>query len=177
MEDLILNRKLLLSNPQRFEHYFHLIYSCLSDLNNEYSHFTSWYFDIVREGINNANRVIIVKEFNDEIAGVAILKNTLEEKKICTFRIFEKFKRLGLAHELMLQSKILLQTNTPLITVSEKRITEFSYFLAKNEFKLYRKYNNYYSNGIAEFAFNGPIEVSELTQNNRMRQLENTICL
>ena len=48
-----------------------------------------------------------------------------------------------------------LQCTNPLITVSSIHINEFEFLLKKNGFTLYKKYENYYKQGIVEYAFNG----------------------
>ena len=40
-------------------------------------------------------------------------------------------------------------------TVSSIHINEFEFLLKKNGFTLYKKYENYYKQGIVEYAFNG----------------------
>lgn len=61
-----------------------------------------------------------------------------------------------------------LQCTNPLITVSSIHINEFEFLLKKNGFTLYKKYENYYKQGIVEYAFNGLLP--EKQNNCRMSQ-------
>ena len=53
---------------------------------------------------------------------------------------------------------IKLNTETPLITVSATRLTQFEVLFNKYNFELYEEYNSYYRNHLSEFSFNSGIE-------------------
>jgi hypothetical protein len=135
------------------------IYSFLELLEDEYPNFKDWYFKKVIPGIGHG-RSIILKKYKNEIVGLSILKNTHNEKKICTFRIGDKFQRLGIGSEMLKESCGILETVSPLITVSERRIDEFSSILSKNNFKLEHIYQNYYKDNQKEYSFNGDLAMS-----------------
>ena len=78
-----------------------------------------------------------------------------DEKKICTLRVAEHYRCQGIATKLLKIAHQALQCTNPLITVSSIHINEFEFLLKKNGFTLYKKYENYYKQGIVEYAFNG----------------------
>lgn len=130
------------------------IYEFLHDLDNEYSNFSKWYYSTVVPGLASGNRIIYTVLDDEKIVAVLILKNS-DEKKICTLRVAEHYRCQGIATKLLKIAHQALQCTNPLITVSSIHINEFEFLLKKNGFTLYKKYENYYKQGIVEYAFNG----------------------
>ena len=54
-----------------------------------------------------------------------------------------------------------LDTNKPLITVSDNRISDFSRLLKKNNFEIVDSLSNYYSENHVEYTFNGHLYLPE----------------
>lgn len=138
--------------------YRNRIYSFLEVLEDEYPDFQKWYFDKVFdiETLPNS-RSIIICEYKSEICAVSILKSG--EKKICTFRVAEKFQGLKIGSNLMKNSIEILKTPKPLITVSEDKILQFKKIFSNFDFNLFKEYNNYYNNYKIEYSYNKPIEI------------------
>lgn len=157
MIDILLCNKLLSKNPVKFDYYYRKVYSALASLNWEYPAFQKWYFEKVYGDISKGKRCMLIKEHNKQIVGVSILKKSEEETKICTFRISKSFQRFGFGQEMLIKSMDILESRKPIITVSEKRMVEFSKLLTNNDFTLYKEYEHYYNRRTSEFAFNGPI--------------------
>lgn len=130
------------------------IYEFLHDLDNEYSNFSKWYYSTVVPGLASGNRIIYTVLDDEKIVAVLILKNS-DEKKICTLRVAEHYRCQGIATKLLKIARKALQCTNPLITVSSIHINEFEFLLKKNGFTLYKKYENYYKQGMVEYAFNG----------------------
>lgn len=129
-------------------------YEFLSDLCSEYNNFRQWYYGTVAPGLASGKRLIYAVTDNETIIAVLILKNA-DEKKICTLRVAENYRHQGIASMLLNLAFRELQCTNPLITVSSIHINEFEFLLKKNGFTLYKKYENYYKQGIVEYAFNG----------------------
>ena len=55
-----------------------------------------------------------------------MLKRTEDESKICTFLIYEEYRKKGYSKLLLEDFYELLGTEKPLITIPEKRLDEFS---------------------------------------------------
>lgn len=131
------------------------VYLFLSDLCGEYNNFRQWYYDTVVPGIASGERLIYTVTDNETIIAVLILKNTTDEKKICTLRVAENYRRQGIATMLLKIASRELQCTKPLITVSSYHIAKFESLLKKNGFVLFARYPNYYKQGVTEYAFNG----------------------
>jgi hypothetical protein len=112
-----------------------LAWNYLSDLEQYYPGFRYWFFEKVYPDFISGERNILIKKIDNKVCAVAILKRSLKESKICTFRVSENLKRKGIGTELMLQSLEWLDCSQPLITVNEEHAFEFDAFLQKFNFK------------------------------------------
>lgn len=135
--------------------YFSELRLFLSILEYDYPFFTSWLDKVFLE-LNSPKRKIILCLSNDDIHiyGVAILKDTQDEKKICTIRVERAYQNLGIGTVLVKMAQEILNCEKPLITVSEKLICDFLPFLRKFDFKLVSKVKSLYLEGHYEYFFN-----------------------
>lgn len=127
------------------------VYSELRCLSNSYPDFYNWYHEKLAF---DSNRKILVLSEGEKIAGVLITKDGFE-KKICTLRVNEQYRRRGIGSYLMQYSFNLLNTDKPIITVSENNLFEFNPLLKRFGFDLKKIYYNYYMLGKNEYSFNG----------------------
>lgn len=130
------------------------VFLSVRDLEEEYPNFKNWFYQIVVPGLVDGTRSIIAVVCHNEIAAILILKNS-DEKKICTLRVSEKYRNLGIGSKLLKVAFKELQTSMPIITVSDKHKHEFENVLEKNGFVLEKAYPNYYLNGVIEYSYNG----------------------
>lgn len=128
----------------------------LSDLAFEYPFFLEWLEKVFLELKSSDKRIILLYCGNDifDIKGVAILKKTKEEKKICTLRVVNPYKYQGIGTCLLKKSIELLKDLNPLITVSGIHMKEFFPFLKKHGFILKDKVKSLYRRGCYEYFFN-----------------------
>lgn len=100
-----------------------------------------------RNNIPGMERYFLVLSIDDIPAGISILKNTCNEKKISTFTLEEKYKNAGLASYLMSHSLKLLGKNDVSITVNEDVLDELYPFLTKKGFVVDKKvFGEYWKN-------------------------------
>ena len=130
------------------------VYFHLQELNKDYNEFYSWYYSKVLPQVEKNIRNIVIVGYKNEIAGIAITKNHLE-KKICTLRVTPKYQKSGVGKILFESAFNLLETEKPIITVSESRSFEFRRILNYYGFNLEKVYHNYYKNRHAELSYNG----------------------
>lgn len=154
-----MNRWMFLSkvnndSPQIFNNYTNEIFNKLYFLRKNYPDFKEWYYKKVVPDVRCNRREIIVKEVDGEISALSIIKN-MKEKKICTFVVFPKYQRSGIGQEMMQISMKVLNTKSPMITVSTECIESFRKLLSKFNFKEYEELNEYYRNESCEYVFNG----------------------
>lgn len=130
------------------------IYHYLSEAKKFYPNFDLWYFANVLPSLLRKEKQILTIEDEKNLKGVAIVKNTLEEKKICTLRVMEKYQNRGIGIKLFEKSFEALQTQTPLLSVSEEKYPEFKKIFDYYGFKLTGIKKDYYRIGKQEYFFN-----------------------
>lgn len=132
-------------------------------LKNDYPNFRYWYHNMVIPGLMNRSRQLCVAEDteNRQLAGIMILKNTPEEKKISTLCVLDPYRGCGIGTRFIEIASEQLDTSSPFITVSSNHLHEFEDFFSKLSlqgqvnFSLFNSYEDYYQDGIVEYAFNG----------------------
>jgi len=132
------------------------VFEHLPDLETEYPNFKNWYYGKVCAGLASGSRKIILasSENNNDFAGVVILKNTFQEKKICTLRVDKECRFLGIGSNLI-ETSLKELGRHPLITVPEEHLFEFDKLLSKYDFKRMYSYRDYYLKGHIEYTYNG----------------------
>ncbi len=130
------------------------IFTFLVEASQYYPSFHEWYFNKVVPDVQNGNRKIVSEIRDGKIAGIAILKDTREEKKICTLRISPDFQNRGIGVRLFKKSFEILQTNKPFLTVSEEKLPEFQKIFDYFNFELTSVADGKYRNGKKEYIFN-----------------------
>ena len=138
------------------EIYYNRIYRFLNKLVFEYRGFNNWYYSLFSENAElKSIREIIVCEDLFQIAGVAITKNDLEEKKICTLRVAKDFQHQGIGHNLIEMCMNQLNTDTPMITLHKNKLNQFEKLLSYYNFELEQTQKHYYGLFSTELVFNG----------------------
>lgn len=136
------------------------VYEALTSLEQEYPHFKQWFFETTVPGVVAGTRKIFTASVSNKIAGVLIVKDA-DEKKICTLRVQQEYRRMGIGHQLMECAVQTLNTSKPLITVSDEHFDEFESLFAEFGFVAVAAYVGYYRKGHTEFAFNGYLNSSD----------------
>lgn len=158
MRTVIINKNWIKPTSEEVNKHIIRGYRFLELLEDEYPGFRGWYFSKVVPQLHN-DRSIILKLIKNEIAGISILKDNAFEKKICTFRVLDKFQGIGIGTQLMEDSLTVLKTKSPIITVSETRLGQFNQLLSNFNFKLNSIHLEYYLKGKNEYSFNGALEM------------------
>lgn len=131
------------------------IFQFLSEAKKYYPAFDMWYFQKVIPEARLGKREILSEVRDGKIVAIAILKNTLQEKKICTLRVSEEFKNKGLGIRLFQRAFQVLQTDKPFLTVSEEKLPDFKKIFDYFQFEQTAVLENYYREGKKEYIFNG----------------------
>lgn len=110
-------------------------------------------FSKEKNNIPGLERYFLVLSIDDVPAGISILKNTYDEKKISTFTLEEKYKNAGLASYLMSRSLDFLGKSDVSITVNEDVLDELYPFLTKKGFVVDKKVLGEYWKNKNEYHF------------------------
>ena len=92
---LIVNKKFIYKNPYHEDFtklFFHDISKKLNSLSLEYPNFDEWLKCKVFPGLFNGEREILIEHRQGKIAGLAIVKNNLMEKKYVVCVFYQSFK-------------------------------------------------------------------------------------
>lgn len=98
----------------------------LSPLTKSYQGFDNWYANLFSSNELNKEREIIVCLYDNKIAGVAITKNSKDEKKLCTLKVADSMKGSGLAYELVTLAIRILEEDHPFCSINSEKESEFS---------------------------------------------------
>lgn len=131
---------------------FHFFYSMFF----EYRGFNDWYNRLFDDKCNlRPEREIIICEVDYTIAAIAILKNSNEEKKLCTLRVAKRYRNCGIAHQLMEIAFEVLKTEKPMFTVHQRRLAQFKPLFDYYGFQPEQSKKNYYGLFNTELVYNG----------------------
>ncbi|WP_140943601.1 hypothetical protein [Prosthecodimorpha hirschii] len=122
-----------------------------------YPGFQGWFFGKVIPGLQDGQRSIAPWIVDSRLAGVAICKRTVAERKLSTLWICPKFQQRGIARELARIAFRWLGTSQPLFTVPEEHFHQFGTLLKVWSFPKYVAYRDLYRASRIEYVFNGPL--------------------
>ena len=103
------------------------------------------------QNLKTKNESILLQRM--KLAGCVLLKNTKEEKKICTLFVHPKYRKQGLGRKLLEQTLLELGEH-PLITVADRNIAQLMPLLKKKEFHLSAVKKSIYRPENTEYYFN-----------------------
>ncbi|MDD4048905.1 MAG: GNAT family N-acetyltransferase [Clostridia bacterium] len=139
------------------------LYNYLRDLAESYPQFDDWFYNVVLPEVElkKGEREIIIgiSELEDSnksiLTGIAILKKTQLEKKICTFRVHEDYRNQGVGTELFEKCFEYLGTRKPIITISQNRQEMFKNHIMRYKFEGTQILKGYYKQDSIEYVYNG----------------------
>ena len=101
------------------------IYLATDYNHNQYQKYFYWFYKKnIPRILDGSGEVIFIMDGNN-IVGLAILKKSPDENKICTFMVCEEYRKKGYSKLLLEKSFEYLGTTMPLITIPFFRLDEF----------------------------------------------------
>jgi len=118
-----------------------------------YPDYSRWYHQTFLEGLKKGNRALIMAEEKGKLVGVALVKNTPQEKKLCTLFVRPENRRQGIGQRLLAQ---VLQElgQKPLVSVSKQNVASVSSLFERFKFHLSACKKGIYLPHNTEFYFN-----------------------
>lgn len=134
---------------------YEAIAALVAPINETYAGHNKWLREKFFPGLKDGSRkIIIAQDETGYLAGAALLKDTEEEKKICCLFVRETCRGNGIATRLMQESLTALNTDKPLLTVSDKNYPQLKRLLELYGTKFsYRKRGAYKADD-TEYYFN-----------------------
>lgn len=134
---------------------FETLYGSLRHLETFYPQFPSWFWAKVVPGCRDQSRRILQVSAGERLAGLAILKRSPFERKVCTLWVARFARGRGFGQRLLSDSLDWLEADKPLITVCQERLHELQPLLVKFGFRLEQAAQSLYRPGRFEYVFNG----------------------
>lgn len=128
-------------------------------LRSSYPLFDAWFASKVLPGIRTGERTLLIEERNSVAVGLLILKHTSSEKKLCTLRVRPHFESKGLGVRLFQTAFQFLETERPLLSVSEPVAPRFQRLFQYFGFAQEAVYQGRYIPLVHELAYNGLLDV------------------
>ncbi|MCX7097710.1 MAG: GNAT family N-acetyltransferase [Methylococcales bacterium] len=129
----------------------------ISTVGAYYPNFKNWLYFTFRKEMIEGKRSIIIARAGNSIAGLSLLKHSLDEKKICTFYVSPSYRGIGVGHQLMDASTSYLgdkdKDKDIAITVAEERNSELYPLLKSKGFSIENKVIGYYRENINEYFY------------------------
>nr|WP_317363438.1 GNAT family N-acetyltransferase [uncultured Blautia sp.] len=152
--------------PEQMSLYYTQIRKFVKKLVFEYTDFRKWFLKLFQNGaVLKEGREIILCECDYQLAGIAILKNDGNEKKICTLRVAKTFQRNGIGQNLMELSFEWLNEDKPLITIHDSKRQEFKKLFERYDFQLEEERKGYYRLFSTELVYNGVLPEKQFLLN------------
>jgi len=143
-------------NDSNFTELSKQIYYTTDHLSYDYPNHKNWFFNKHMQGVGLDREVIYITSHNN-ICGVAFLKNSDSEKKICTFYVSEHSRNMGIGSVLLQKCFDYLKTTTPLISMPKYKVQYFLYYVYKFDWKITQILSEYYNKENDEVVFNGKL--------------------
>lgn len=170
----------LKNNPATGNVFILSAFHSIIDLSKSYPNFEKWLWRKVLPGILSGERSLLLEYVDNKIAGLAIIKDSESEKKICCIRIFPKYQKAGIGRVLFQRCFEELRTNSPLLSVSEGNLNQFKKLFNYFGFEIGAVYKGLYQKDKKEFSFNGvlytPKNEIEVIRNIKKKKINKPIC-
>lgn len=109
------------------------LYNITKELELDYPNHYHWFHEKFCKELDGEVREIIFCLDNETPIGIIFLKNSKDEKKICTIYVEKEYRNIGIGTHLLLKSFTFFNTTKPLITMPEYKVKDFE--------KIIRNYN------------------------------------
>ena len=118
-----------------------------------YPAYVKWYRQTFLKGLQQGERGIITASDQGRLLGVALFKDTVAEKKLCTLFVHPDFRKKGIASHLL---KVVIQElgEKPLVSVSENNLPQVESLFQKMGFGLSAHIKGAYRSERTEYYFN-----------------------
>lgn len=126
----------------------------LKELTNFYPEIIHWFWNSVLPTILNGNSNIYFVYLNNELIGFFIIKNEIEEKKIRTIYLMEKYRNKGFINKFFNFILNELKIKNPKFSVPEELIDIYLKIIKKFNFKITNIIQDKYRKNKIEYFVN-----------------------
>lgn len=129
------------------------IFNLTKSLVRIYPNYENWYFSTFLSGLQKGERGIVVAEEQGVLMGVALFKDTPQEKKLCTLFVPKAYRHRGIATNI-LKTVVKELKQKPLISVSEGHLAQVLPLFNKMGFRVSVCKKGVYTPHSHEYYFN-----------------------
>lgn len=161
MRSCLIDRHLLLTDPERFASFTATARETLNHLSSYYPGFADWYDHKVIPGLRAGERTILIRVIGGRLTGIAIVKDTPAERKLCCLRVIPQLQGSGLGLKLFDDAFAILGTEKPLLSVANEQLPRFNRIFRHFGFENTNRYVGLYRPQGIEHSFNGHLVPNE----------------
>lgn len=148
----------LISNHQLFGKFAQAAYSVTDFICKDYPKYFEWYWTKEIPRVFNGTGEVIICIINKKVAGVAFLKKTATESKLCTFFVVENYRGKHVSTKMLKHAFKYLGTTKPLVSIADYKIPMFKSIIKKYNWELTQTIDKgYYNNTSRELVYNGKL--------------------
>lgn len=143
------------------------IYQIVDVAAADYPNRKDWYFNKQIEGIARQERDILFVRHPEafrQIVGLACLKKTAEEQKICHLYVREQYRGKGIGSALIERSLAWLETSKPLLTIAENKLNQLMPFIQKYGWQIQERVQGIYQPQVCELCLNGTLTKAQTSE-------------
>ena len=147
-------------SPYQFHSLTNQLYDNTAYLKEDYPNYREWFYDVQLAGLDTDERDILVAHHSTNpynIIGMACLKNTPAERKLCTLQINNDYRGLGIGSDMVDAAIEQLGTDKPFFTVTDYKIGMFQPLINHYGWQLEQRVHGYYNDHHSELCFNGKL--------------------
>lgn len=135
--------------------YYDQVLDLTHTIGGTYPGHKQWLNDKFMQGLKKGDgRAYCFAVAGRRLTGVSLLKNTAAEKKICCLFVLPDYRRMGIASKLIQSSFEILNTQKPLMTVSNNNLEQLQPLLKHFGFELSRTQTGAYRPDLEEYFYN-----------------------
>jgi len=111
------------------------IFKLTQPIGDIYPNYRNWYYHTFLEDLKQGHRLYAIATHHMVITGCCLMKNTANEKKICTLFVGPQYRRQGIGSDLVRSALTELGPH-PFLTVSDGQLSTFIPFLSRFGFQM-----------------------------------------
>jgi len=155
------DRDMLIRDPEGYHRALAVVKDQLGMISGFYPEFDGWFSSKVLPGLKNGERSILLEHTAGSLSGIAIVKRSASERKLCCLRVLPPYQGSGVGLRLFERAFDVLETRTPLLSVAEEQVANFDRVFNYYGFELAKEYQGLYRPKKKEFSFNGLLDSAE----------------
>ena len=142
-------------NPEH-EHYYMQLPILTDEITKSYKKHPMWLEQTYFPGLRLGNRGYVFAEDTDllHLSGCSLLKNGPDEKKLCCLFVDPNYRKMGIASKLIENTFQVLETDKPVMTVSEQNLSQLLPLIKLYGFELTNVRTGAYKAGVKEYYYN-----------------------